>query len=802
MKFTLSWLEEHLITDATVDEIADTLTRIGLEVEEVWNPGETMKQFVVGYVVEAKQHPNADRLRVCMVDNGTETIQVVCGAPNARTGMKGVFAPSGTTIPGTGLELRATKIRGESSNGMLCSEREMGLSDEHDGIIELPEDAPVGQPFAPVMGLDDPVFDVAITPNRQDCLGVYGIARDLAAAGLGELREFAPETVKGGYESPIKVSLDLFPADAKDACPCFVGRYFRGVKNGPSPDWMQRRLRAIGLRPISALVDITNYVTYDLGRPLHVFDAAHVTGDIRPRLARAGEKLMALNGKEYELDETMTVIADEAKAEGLGGVMGGEESGCTETTTDVFLEVALFDPLRTAATGRKLQIDSDARYRFERGVDPGMVLPGAEHATKLILDLCGGEASDLVIAGSPDVPAKKVIFRPERTATLGGLELDADRQAEILETLGFALDRDDPDRWRVVAPSWRTDVDGEADIVEEVTRIHGLDEVPSVPLPREHVISQPSLTVGQRRVPRAKRALAARGLVECVTWSFTSSSIAALFGGDGSLKLANPISADLDEMRPSILANLLSAAQRNQARGFPDLALFEVGPAYRDMTPKGQDMVAGGVRVGQMVGRNWQGGTRDVDVFDAKADALAALAAAGAPVDSLQVVAEAPAWYHPGQSGTLRLGPQNVLAYFGTLHPRVVEALDVKGPAVGFEVYVEKTPLPKAKAGRAKPRVELLPLQPVERDFAFVVAKDVAADAILRAARSADKKLIDGADVFDVYSGKGIPDDAKSVAIAVRLQPRDKTLTDAEIDAVAAKVVAAVTKATGASLRG
>jgi phenylalanyl-tRNA synthetase beta chain len=801
MKFTLSWLEDHLITDASLDEILETLTRIGLEVESVWNPGRDLAPFVVGHVVEARQHPNADRLRLCLIDTGSgEPVQVVCGAPNARTGMKGVFAAVGTTIPGTGMALKAGNIRGEASNGMLCSEREMGLSEEHEGIIELPDDAPVGQPFAPVMGLDDPVIDVAVTPNRQDCLGVYGIARDLAAAGLGELREFAPAPVAGSFDSPIKVDLDLL-AESPEACPCFVGRYFRGVKNGPSPAWMQRRLRAIGLRPISALVDITNYVTYDLGRPLHVFDAKTVTGNIRPRLARDGETMLALNGKEYTLDATMTVIADEAKAEGLGGVMGGETSGCTEATTDVFLEVALFDPLRTAATGRKLQIESDARYRFERGVDPAMVIPGAEHATRLIQQLCGGAASALVIAGSPEVPPTEVIFRPDRVRTLGGLELDPERQAGILEALGFALDRGDPDRWRVVAPTWRSDVEGEADIVEEVCRIHGLDKVPSVPLPREQVISLPSLSAGQRRVPRAKRALAARGMVECVTWSFTSSAWAALFGGN-ALKLANPISADLDQMRPSVLPNLLLAAQRNHARGYADLALFEAGPAYRTDKPDGQDLVAGGIRTGQVVGRHWAGGARPVDAFDAKADAIAALAAAGAPVDNLQVVAEAPAWYHPGQSGTLRLGPQNVLAYFGVLHPKVLRAMDVKGPVAGFEAFVEKTPLPKAKAGRAKPRVALSPYQAVERDFAFVVGRDVPADAILRAAKSADKMLIEAAEVFDVYTGTGIADDAKSVAIAVRLQPRERTLTDAEIDAVATKVVAAVSKATGATLRG
>ncbi|MDP6344463.1 MAG: phenylalanine--tRNA ligase subunit beta, partial [Alphaproteobacteria bacterium] len=683
MKFTLSWLKDHLETDAGVERITDTLTAIGLELEEVVDRAADLAPFTVGYVIEAKQHPNADRLRLCIVDTGSEQVQVVCGAPNARTGMKGVFAPSGTTIPGTGMKLKPSKIRGEASNGMLCSEREMGLSDEHEGIIELPDDAPVGAPFAQVAGLDDPVIDINITPNRQDCLGVRGVARDLAAAGLGSLKPFDPPKVAGGYDSPINVTLEFDP-DKADACSCFLGRHFRGLKNGPSPDWLQQRLLAIGLRPISALVDVTNYVTYDLGRPLHVFDAAKVTGDIHARLARPGETLLALDGKEYDLDPEITVIADDQAPEGLGGVMGGEASGCTGETTEMFLEAALFDPHRTAATGRRLGIESDARYRFERGVDPAMVLPGIEYATRLVLDMCGGETSETVLAGSPEVPAKVVDYRPGRVLALIGVDVAEDEQRRILADLGFGIE-DGDGAWRVTAPSWRSDVDGEADIVEEVSRIAGFDRIPSTPLPARTVVTHPALTLAQRRLPQAKRRLAGRGMMECVTWSFMPRRFAQLFGGDqAELRLDNPISSELDVMRPSILPNLILAAGRNADRGFEDTALFEVGPQYADPSPEGQTFVAAGIRRGQTAERHWSGGARPLDAYDAKADAVAVLAAVGAPVASAQIAAEAPGWYHPGRSGVLRLGPKKTLAAFGEIHPGILERMDVTGPLVGF----------------------------------------------------------------------------------------------------------------------
>ncbi len=800
MKFTVSWLKDHLETEATLDGIVDKLTAIGLEVEEVSDPARDFAPFTVGHVVAAEQHPNADRLRVCIVDTGDGEVQVVCGAPNARAGMKGVFAPAGTRIPGTGLDLKRTKIRGVESNGMLCSEREMGLSDEHEGIIELDDEAEIGQPFARLMGLDDPAIEVQITPNRQDCLGVRGIARDLAAAGLGRLKPFDPAAVEGGFESPISVSL-RFDEETRGACPCFVGRYFRGLRNGPSPEWMQRRLITVGLRPISSLVDITNYVTIDLGRPLHVFDAAKVEGDIHARLARSGEQLQALNGKQYELDPEMTVIADDAGPEGLGGVMGGEASGCTEATTDVFLEVALFDPLRTATTGRKLAIDSDARYRFERGVDPAMVLPGAEEATRLILELCGGEASGLVVAGTPEVPARTVDFRPTRVAGLGGIEVAEDAQARILADLGFQV-APVGGAWRVTVPSWRSDIGGEADLVEEITRIVGFDRIPSVPLPRTPGVARPVLTAAQRRVPMAKRTLAIRGMTECVTWSFLPRQLAERFGGGrDELILANPISSELDAMRPSLLPNLILAAGRNLARGFEELALFEVGGQFEDETPTGELLVAGGVRRGATEARHWAGGARPVDALDAKADALAVLAALGADTAKLQVKTEAPAWYHPGRAGALTLGPNNLLARFGELHPGLLEAMDVEGPLVGFEVFLDRVPMPKAKGRRTRAAYEVSDFPRVARDFAFVVDDTVSADAVVRAALGADRALITEVGVFDVYAGDAIGAGKKSIAVSVQIEPQDRTLTEPEIEAVAARIVAQVEKATGASLR-
>ena len=802
MKFTLSWLKDHLETDASLDQITEKLTALGLEVEGVHDRSKELAPFRVAHVVSAEKHPDADKLRVLMVDTGAGTLQVVCGAPNARAGMKGVFAPEGTYVPGSDITLKKGVIRGVESNGMMCSKRELNLSDEHEGIIELPEDAPVGAAFADYAGLNDPVIDINLTPDRADCAGVRGIARDLAAAGMGTLKPLTEghldtTPVEGRFASPIGVSIE-----APEACPLFVGRYIRGVKNGPSPKWLQDKLVSIGLRPISALVDITNYLTFDAARPLHVFDADTVKGNITVRLGREGETLAALNGKEYALDGAMTVVADDERAEALAGIVGGEPTGCTEQTVNVFVEAALFDPVRTAQTGRRLGIDSDARYRFERGVDPAAVFAGMERATRLILELCGGEPSELVVAGAEPDWKRSLTLRAGRVAALGGVELPRDRQVQILMDLGFTVEGEDEEgRLRVGIPSWRADVHGEADLVEEVLRVHGFDAIPATPLPRETVLTRPALTLKQRRVALAKRTLAARGLSEAVTWSFLAGPVAELFGGvEPGLRLVNPISSDLDVMRPSILPNLIQAAGRNADRGFADVRLFEVGAAFRSPAPDGQDTVAAGIRSGAAVPRHWAEKARGVDVFDAKADALAVLESVGAPAGNLQVTTDAPGWYHPGRSGVLRLGP-TVMARFGEIHPSVLEALGVKGPVVGFEVMLDAVPLPKKKGGTAKPMVQLSAFQPVERDFAFVVDRKVEADKILRAVKGADKALVKDVAVFDVYEGPGVGEGRKSVAVSVTYQPTTATLTDEAIEAVGQKIVAAVVKATGGNLR-
>ncbi|KAF0096695.1 MAG: phenylalanyl-tRNA synthetase beta chain [Rhodospirillaceae bacterium] len=798
MKFTLSWLKEHLETDATLVEVRDTLTMLGLEVESLTDPAEALKGFVVGYVVEAVQHPNADRLRVCKVDTGGTVVQVVCGAPNARTGMKGIFAPTGSYIPGTGITLKASKIRGEESNGMLCSSRELQLGDDHSGIIDLPAEAVTGQSAAEALGLGDAVIEIKVTPNRGDCLGVHGIARDLAAAGLGTLKPVKADAIKGTYASPIKWTHDYAPAP-DSPCPIVVGRHFRGVKNGPSPDWLQRRLKAIGLRPISALVDITNLVTFDLNRPLHVFDAAKLSGDLVMRQARDGEQILALDGKTYTLDPAVSVIADTRGVHGIGGIMGGEETGVQESTTEVFLEAAYFQPIGIAASGRKLGILSDARYRNERGIDPESCWWGAEVATRLILDLCGGECSELVSSGVMPNWQRSYGLRTDRVKTLTGIEVSAAETASILTKLGFGVEGSGP--WTASVPSWRPDIVGEADLVEEVTRVFGFDKIPTTSLPPVSTMSRPVRDPLQRRTPQARRALAARGMNEAVTWSFLPLKKAERFGGGGAdVRLLNSIDATLDTMRPSILPNLIDAASRNEARGLSDPALFEVGPQYKDATPQGQRTVAAGIRHNMAVPRNWAGPARTVDAFDAKADALAVLGAIGAP-DTLSSQPGAPNWYHPGRSGALKLGDR-VMAYFGELHPEIVAAADLKGPVAAFEVFLDAAPLPKAKATKARPKLVLSALQPLERDFAFLVDSGVEAEKLVRAARNADKVMITAARVFDLYAGKGVPEGKKSLAIAVTLQPVERTLTDAEIEAVSGKIVAAVAKATGAVLRG
>lgn len=804
MKLTLSWLKEHLETEASLDQITTALTALGLEVDAVHDPMRELAPFVIASVLEAEQHPNADRLRVCKVDFGGDTVmQVVCGAPNARAGMKGVFAPPGSHIPGTGLDLKKGVIRGVESNGMLVSEREMGLSDEHNGIIDLAADAPVGTPFAEYLGLDDPVIEIGLTPDRADCAGIRGIARDLAAAGLGRLVPLPVPEIAAGEPCPISVTL-AFPEAERDACPLFLGRVIRGVKNGPSPEWLQRRLTAIGLRPISLLVDITNYFTFDRNRPLHVFDADKIAGNaLTVRLSRAGETLEALNEKTYTLPDGITVIVDGAdRVESLGGIMGGAPSGVTEDTTTVFLEAAYFDPTRTALSGRLLEIHSDARYRFERGIDPQFTREGLDQATAMILALAGGTASDPVVAGAEPAWQRQYPLRPSRVAALGGLDVARDRQVQILEALGFTVSPGADDTLAVAVPPWRPDVHGEADLVEEVLRVVGYDAIPSVSMPRSSAVTRPAITAAQRRAGLARRTLATRGLDEAVTWSFVDDRQAATFGwaGDEALRLVNPISTELSIMRPSALPGLIHAARRNADRGYGDAALFEVGPAYRDTTPKGQDLVAAGIRTGRTAPRHWAESPRPVEVFDAKADALAVLEALGAPVANAQISADAPSWYHPGRSGQLRLGA-TVLARFGEIHPRALQALDAGGPVAAFEVFLDAVPAPKKKPGTAKSMLRLSAFQPVERDFAFLVAADVPADKVVRAAKGADKQLIGDVTLFDDYRGSGVSAGQKSLAIAVTLQPTEKTLTEEEIEAVAAKVVQAVEKQAGGVLR-
>lgn len=803
MKFTYSWLKDHLEPTASFDQIVERLSLIGLEVEGVEDKAKQLAPFVVGEVLTAEKHPNADKLKVCTVSIGSGVpIQVVCGAPNARAGLKTVFAAPGTVIPTSGLELKIGKIRDVESRGMLCSAREMGLSEEHDGILELPDDAPVGAPFAEVLGLNDPVIEIAVTPNRADCLGVSGVARDLAAAGLGELMAPRVKPVEGAFPAPMKVTLEF--GETSPLCPAFALRVVKGVKNGPSPQWLQDRLRAIGLRPINALVDVTNFMTFDRNRPLHVFDLKKVNGHLVVRRAKGGETLLALDGKTYTLDESMCVIADDRGVESLAGIMGGEESGCDESTTDVVIESALWDPINIAQTGRKLGINSDARFRFERGVDPAATLPGLDLATHLILELCGGEPSELVLAGAIPDTSRTIAFPLTEVKRLTGLEASEDEIRGVLDRLGFAVTGSAP-VLEVVPPSWRGDIEGKADLVEEVVRILGLERVPSTELPRGADARKAVLTTLQLRSRKARRSLAARGMVEAVTWSFVSREAAKLFGGGAdALALSNPIASDLSDMRPSLLPGLIKAAGANAARGAGDVALFEVGQVFLGDGPGDQRQAASGIRRSTAkpsgAGRHWAGNAAAVDVFDAKADALAALSACGAPVANLQVTTDAPGWYHPGRSGTLRLG-SNAMAHFGEIHPAVLEALDVTGPLVAFEIVLDKIPEPKAKATRVKPNLDLSPFQAVKRDFAFLVGRDVAAADILKAAQGADKKLVTGVGVFDLYEGKGIDPDKKSVAVEVTLQPRERTLTDKEIEEVAGRIVAEVAKKTGATLR-
>ena len=820
MKFSLSWLKTHLQTDASLSQITDTLTSIGLELEGVEDRGAALAQFRIAEVIEAVPHPDADRLRVCTVDTGHGIVSVVCGAPNARAGMKAVFAPPDSFIPGSGITLKTGKIRGVESAGMLLSTREMGLGEDHAGILELPQDAPVGVTYASWAGLDDAVIDISVTPNRGDALAVRGVARDLAAAGLGILRPFAPAAIPGAFDHTLHWRIEW-----PQACPYVLGRVIRHVKNGPSPAWLVERLISVGLRPINALVDITNFFTIDLGRPLHVFDVDKIAGDYLALRPGNGETFRALNGRDYTATPDDCVIADAAGVRSLAGVMGGEATGCDAATTTVFIEAALFDPVRIALTGRRHQIVSDARQRFERGIDPALLAAAMEAATAMVLAHCGGEPARVTVAGAEPAWQRDACLRFERLAGFGGLDVPPDEAVASLERLGFAVRDRDAACVTVSVPSWRNDIaakllldqapgldparaaaaaagagaiEPEVDLIEEVLRLRGLDAVPPVSLPRSAPVPGPAVTPRQARTALARRVLAAQGLAECVSFSFVAQAQAALFGDTPeALRLLNPIAADLDQLRPTPVATLALAAARNATRGYADLGLFEIGPAFSTEMPEGQALVAAGLRAGSTP-RSWIEPARPVDAQDAKADLWAALAAIGVPMEALSLTPDAPGFYHPGRSAMVRQGPKTVLARFGELHPRVIGALDLAGPVVAFELFLDAVSEPRR---RKKSAPELPPFQPLRRDFAFLVDGSVPADAVLRAARGAERSLIASVSLFDLYEGEKLPPGKKSLAIEVMFQPRERTLTDPEIEAASARVVAAVAKATGAVLR-
>ncbi|APH59859.1 phenylalanine--tRNA ligase subunit beta [Granulibacter bethesdensis] len=819
MKFTLSWLKDHLDTDASLSRIAETLTVIGLELEGIEDRAAALTGFNIARIVSAEQHPNADRLRVCQVETGTErgTIQVVCGAPNARAGIGVVLATPGAVVPTNGMVIKEGEIRSVASMGMMCSARELGLGDEHDGIIELSPDLPLGTPYAALAGLDDPVIEISVTPNRGDALGVRGIARDLAAAGLGRLKPFQPVPVAASASSAIHWAIE-----DQEACPFILGRTIRGVRNGPSPDWLAARLKAIGLRPINTLVDITNYLCFDLGRPLHVFDVAQIQGDTLTVRRGAGESFRTLNGKDITVTAEDCVIADATGVESLAGITGGERTGCTETTTDVFIECALFDPVRIARSGRHHQISTDARQRFERGVDQALLPAALEAATAMILSLCGGEASAITSAGVEPSWQRDATLRFARLEQLGGLAVPPDEAVEALERLGFGILSRNAEHVTVSVPSWRNDMavrspldlpstcdaaraatlaeaaaeaEPEAELIEEVLRLRGMDAIPACSLPVDHAVPAASLSPRQTRAALARRELAASGLMECVTFSFVAHEVAARFGGtEESLRLLNPIASDLDQLRPTPVATLALALARNAARFLPEAALFEVGPAF---SANGQSQVAAAI-LGGMTPRHWLEPARSLDAMDAKGYLFSLLSALGVPMDSLSVTADAPGWYHPGRSGVVRQGPKTVLGTFGELHPALIEAMDLPSPTIAFELFLEAVPEPKRRR-RAAPT--LPPFQPLTRDFAFLAQRGTSADALLRAIRGADRTLITRVSLFDVYDGDKLPEGMISLGVEVTLQPLERSLTDAEIEVISAKIVAAAGKAVGATLR-
>ncbi len=797
MKFTLSWLKEHLDTTATLDEIVIKLTDIGLEVEDVQDRAAIYSQFKLVEIIEAEKHPNADRLKVCQVKTENGMTQIVCGAPNARVGLKAFHAPESSVIPSNGMVMKKSKIRDVESNGMMVSAAEMSLSDESDGIIEADPSLAIGTTIADALGLGDPIIEINLTPNRPDCAGVRGIARDLAAAGLGTLKPLQnAASVKGSFKSSIDVKIEN-----TEACPIFMARYIKGVKNGASPDAIASKLTSIGQKPISALVDITNYMSIDLCRPLHVFDADKIKGNIHVRLAKKGEEFLALNGKTYTLDDFMTVVCDDSGVIGLAGVMGGESTSVSETTQNVYLEVAYFDPYRTAKTGRALGINSDARYRFERGIDPAFTVDAVDIATNLITSLCGGEPSEVIQAGEVPAWKREITWKKETAAKILGFDILFETQTKILTDLGFTISGD-----KVTPPSWRPDIEGEVDLVEEIARIYGFDKIPSISVTRDSAVSKSAETNLGMRMRKSRNILAASGLQECVTWSFMPSSLAVKFGANDAqskaLTLQNPISADLDQMRPSTLPNLIEAAKRNANRGFGDVALFEVGPVFKGTDIQDQQIVATGLRAGSNSSRHWNETVRSVDAYDVKADALRVIEGCGVPSGNVQISRDVPSYYHPGRSGALKLGP-TVLAYFGEIHPALLQEMDIKSSVTGFETFIEALPEQKKKSNStALPPLKLSDFQPVSRDFAFLADSTVDADAFVKTIKLVDRELITDVSIFDIYTGKGVEDGKKSVAVAVTLQPKERTLTDSEIEGLSKKIVDAVTAKTGASLRG
>lgn len=794
MKFTLSWLKEHLDTEASIEQITDTLTKIGLEVEEVYNPSAGLNGFITARIDSVENHPDSDHLHLLSVNDGTNVYQVVCGAPNVKQGLVGIFAPEGTLIPLYNEKLTRAKIRGIESCGMMCAEDEIGVGQDHNGIIELPENTALGLPAAEVLNID-PVIEVSITPNRAECLGVRGIARDLAAAGLGKLKPMNIAKTEGKFVNPIKITVEC-----AEECPVYTGRYIRGVNNhAQTPKWMKDRLNAVGIHSISPLVDITNYINYDLARPLHVFDADKLSGNITVRMASNGEKFTALNEKEYELTDYALGICDAEGVQCLGGIMGGLSKGCSADTVNVLLECALFKPQCIAKTGRHLQIDSDSRYRYERWVDPKSNISGSDYATALILSICGGEASDLTVVGEENVAPQVAYLRPERVENFIGMKVSAEKQMEILQNLGFEVAMENG-KIKAVAPSWRGDIEGEHDLVEEVVRMIGLDEIPAESLPN-NTFPKEILTPEQHNSVIIKHELASRGMYETVTWSFADSDIAQYFRkGKEAILLQNPIAKELNEMRPSILPNLLMAVKNNMARGYPNLALFEVGPEFSGRNPEEQHTAASGVRAGMTAKKDWTAAARAYDVFDAKADALAVIAAANGPYENPQITTDAPSYYHPGRSGTIRLG-KNALAYFGEIHPSVLKALDIKARVVAFEVNVDNIPLPRKNNGKTRKKLELSAFQPVDKDLAFVVNKDVSAASIIAAAKNADRNQITEVRIFDIYEGANLPEGKKSVAISLTFQPMEQTFTDKDIENLMNKVIVEVGKKTGGELR-